>query len=175
MRRCFIHIIKHVLALFIFHSNAIYNFLALAFAISSRLFFKHLFKSLYKPFYITLSAIKTSPLLCWFICFALNWNWIPSDIQHYSYVLFLSFDLVNFGDEIFFSFCVALNFSILCIQYIAFYSVHYFACHGDFKTWSIVVLHFRCYNICPHSMPCYLSPPLLQRATNHFAYCTCNH
>lgn len=65
----------------------------------STVIFQTLFKSRYKRFIIL--AIKTIPLFCWFICFALSRNWIPSDTQAlYSIALFLfHFDYFEGGNR----------------------------------------------------------------------------
>lgn len=71
-------------------------------------------------FYITHFAIKkTFPLFCRFICFALSWNWIPSDttLHHFIRVLFfhLIISILKFAVNFFHRICSFFSFAIHCV------------------------------------------------------------
>lgn len=90
-------------------------------------------------FYITHFAIKkTFPLFCRFICFALSWNWIPSDttLHHFIRVLFfhLIISILKFAVNFFHRICSFFFFAIHCVWVCV--------CLAQFYEFMISILHF---------------------------------
>lgn len=103
-------------------------------------------------------TIQPGPLFCWFICFALSRNWIPSDIQHDSLCLF-HFD---FFDGIKF---IALMLCFYVAQFVRFFQLDIVQFYSHFSVLFRRYVHLEDLNKCFSFATIWLVAP-------NFAYCT---